>query len=427
MTLLRTRLVGGAMAAAVTLAAAGCGSSAGMTPSSTVSASQSTLPSSPTAAPSHARPSAAPDDDAFALSKADPIDSWRTSYLTSSMTFAVPGTVVATSRGDGSVDLVASGDAVLDSRPMAVDDAFHIGSMTKLFTAALIMQLDQEGALALDTTIDTWFPSAPNGSKITVAMLLEHESGLYELDFDLVGTVSNQELVDNVFAQPPIAEPGAEYQYLNAGYIILGRIAEEAAGKPYGDLVQARFIDPLNLENTYLDGYAEGPEAVKGYDLACDGATGDDCFGKPSTPTPVDSSPQWKGAWSAGGMVSTARDQAIWLRALVAGGVVDATHRQLMQNLTPLSSAYYSAAYGKAGVTPVQLGEGAGLATWSVPGVGNCLGHAGSIPGSNGIAAYCPDHDLSIAILNNLNPAGTTPGYPGLLELTPPALRAIGG
>src|SRR6476469_6858191 len=128
MTLLRTRLVGGAMAAAMMLAAAGCGSSAGMTPSSTVSASQSTLPSSPTAAPSPTRPSAAPDDDAFALSMADPIDSWRTSYLTSSMTFAVPGTVVATSRGDGSVDLVANGDAVLDSRPMAVDDAFHIGS-----------------------------------------------------------------------------------------------------------------------------------------------------------------------------------------------------------------------------------------------------------------------------------------------------------
>jgi hypothetical protein len=125
-------------------------------------------------------------------------------------------------------------------------------------------------------------------------------------------------------------------------------------------------------------------------------------------------------------MVRTAGDQAIWLRALVAGNVVHATHRQLMQNLTPLSSEYYSAAYAKGGITPVQLGEGAGLATWSVPGVGNCLGHAGSIPGSNGIAAYCPDAGLSIAILNNLNPAGTTPGYPGLVELTPAAVAAVG-
>ena len=226
--------------------------------------------------------------------------------------------------GDGPVRLVASGDAVAGARPAAIDDAFHIGSMTKLFTAALIMQLDQEGALSLDGTIDTWFPAAPNGSKITVQMLLEHESGLNELDFDLVGTATSQQLIDNVFTRPPIAEPGTEYQYLNAGYLILGRIAEKATGMPYADLVQARFIDPLDLKSTYLDGHGDGPEAVNGYDLACAGATGTDCLGKPSTAQAVDTSPQWKGAWSAGGMVSTGRDQAIWLRALVAGDIMEA-------------------------------------------------------------------------------------------------------
>jgi D-alanyl-D-alanine carboxypeptidase len=263
-------------------------------------------------------------------------------------------------------------------------------------------------------------------------MLLEHESGLYELDFSLVGTASNQQLIDNVFAQTPIAEPGTQYQYLNAGYIILGRIAEEASGKTYDELVQTRFIEPLDLQVTYLDGHGKGREAVTGYDLSCTSttgaaATGSDCLGLPSSPQAVDSSPQWTGAWSAGGMVSTARDQAVWLRALVVGDVLDQAHKQLMQTLTPLSSQYWSAAYAKGGITPVQLGEGAGLATWSVPGVGNCLGHAGSIPGSNGIAAYCPDHDLSIVILNNVNPAGTAPGYPGLVELTPTALQAVGG
>ncbi len=356
-----------------------------------------------------------------------PIDTWRTSFQTSSMTFSVPGTVVGVSRGDGPVELAASGDTILGSRPTAVDDAFHIGSMTKLFTAALIMQLDQEGVLSLGDTIDRWFPTAPNGSKITVLMLLQHESGLYELDMSLVGTATNEELVENVFAQTPIADPGTQYVYLNAGYIISGLIAEKAAGKPYDALVRSRFIDKLDLSGTFLDGYGPGPGAVNGYDLSCGTATGSDCLGKPSTPTAVQFSPQWKGAWSAGGMVSTARDQAVWLRALVTGDVVDAAHRQLMQNLTPLSSQYYSAAYAKAGIPPVQLGEGAGLASWNVPGVGKCLGHAGAIPGSNGIAAYCPDHDLSIAILSAINPAGTSPGYPGLLELAPAALRAAGG
>ncbi|GGF15886.1 hypothetical protein GCM10011399_07170 [Subtercola lobariae] len=229
------------------------------------------------------------------------------------------------------------------------------------------------------------------------------------------------------FAQTPIAEPGTEYQYLNAGYIILGRIAELAAGEPYDALIRARFIDALGLTSTYLDGYGTGPDALAGYDLTCGAGNGSDCLGKPSTPTATRPSPQWTGAWSAGGMVSSARDQAVWIRALVAGDVLDAAHKQVMQTLTPLSSAYYSGAYGKAGLTPVQLGEGAGLATWAVPGVGTCLGHAGSIPGSNGVAAYCPDAQLSIVILNDIDPAGTAPGYPGLVDLAPAALAALKG
>ena len=80
--------------------------------------------------------------------------------------FEVPGTVLGTSQGDAPVELVASGDTVIGVRQTAVDDAFHIGSMTKLFTAALIMQLDQEGVLSIGDTIDKWFPAAPNGSKI---------------------------------------------------------------------------------------------------------------------------------------------------------------------------------------------------------------------------------------------------------------------
>lgn len=364
---------------------------------------------------------------AFDEAMTSPLNTWRTSFEASSMAFSVPGTVLGASLGDGPAHLASNGDAVLGTTSIEDDDAFHIGSTTKLFTAALIMQLDQETVLSLGDTIDTWFPNAPNGSTITVQMLLEHESGLYELDMDLVGTASNQEIVDNVFAQTPIAEPGTEYQYLNAGYIILGRIAEEASGEPYEDLVQTRFIEAFDLKSTYLDGYGEGPEALTGYDLSCDGATESDCLGKPSKPDAVPSSPQWTGAWSAGGMVSTARDQVVWLRALVAGDVLDQAHKDLMANLTPLSQQYYSDAYGKAGITPVQLGEGAGLATWAVPGIGHCLGHAGSIPGSNGIAAYCLDKDLTIAILNNVNPAGTSPGYPGLVDLTPAALTALGG
>ncbi len=303
--------------------------------------------------------------------------------------------------------------------------------MTKLFTAALLFQLDGSGALSLDDTLDTWFPEAPNGDRITVRMLLQHESGLSELDMALVGVDTPQQVIDDVFSRPPVADPGTAYEYLNAGYIILGRVAEETSGRRYADLLRSRLIGPPGLHDTYLDeGGGSSSAPVSGYDLGCSGDTTiADCRGKPTGPIAVDPdpSPQWTGAWSAGGMVSTARDQAVWIRALVTGDVVSEAHRAEMAALTPLSASSYQEFYAATGLPAVQLGEGTGLTSWNVPGVGRCLGHAGAIPGSNGFAAYCPDTHLTVVALNTMNPAGLTPGYPGLPSLAPAALSALVG
>lgn len=363
-------------------------------------------------------------DAVFADRMAAALTQWRASPSTGPFAFEIPGTALAASLGDGEVVATASGEGE-PGAPLEPDAAFHIGSMTKLFTAALVMQLDEEDVLSLDDTIDRWFPAAPNGGAITVRMLLQHESGLDELDFDLVGHVAPQELIDDVFTRPPVFAPGTEYEYLNAGYIMLGRIAELAAETPYADLVDTRFIEPLDLTSTYLDGEGTGPEAVDGFVLVCDAGEGADCAKQFGTVEHQEASPQWTGAWSAGAMVSSARDQAVWIRALVGGDVVGEHHLEQMLELTPLSSEFYAATYDAAGVPAVQLGEGAGLATWSVPGVGACHGHAGAIPGSNGIAAFCPEADLAIVILNAIEPAGLTPGYPGLTPLTAGVLGAL--
>lgn len=378
----------------------------------------------PTPPPATESPSPPHPATAFSEAMREPLGAWRASPADSVLGFMIPGTAIAAAVDDAAPLAAASGQGA-SGVPLEPGDAFHIGSMTKLFTAALIMQLDEERLLSLEDTIDTWFPAAPNGGEITVLMLLQHESGLYELDFDLVGHVTPQELIDASLLQAPIAAPGTEYQYLNLGYILLGRIAELSAQAPYEELVRTRLVEPLGLTSTYVYAGGTGAGAVPGFELVCDAGEGLDCVRQATEVRPQAPSPQWPGAWSAGGMVSTAADQAVWLRALVAGDVVDAEHRALMRDLTPLSAAYYAAAYGKSGVTEVQLGEGAGLATWAVPGVGECHGHAGAIPGSNGIGAYCPDADLSIVVLNAINPAGTSPGYPGLLELAPAALAAL--
>ncbi len=349
---------------------------------------------------------------------------WRASPSTGPYAYTIPGTAVAASLADGEVVATASGEGdpgeALD--PAA---AFHIGSMTKLFTAALIMQLDDEGILSLDDTIEGWFPAAPNGADITVRMLLQHESGLAELDFDLVGHVTPQELIDQVFVQAPVFAPATEYEYLNAGYIMLGRIAELAAETPYEELVRTRFIEPLDLTSTYLDGAGTGPQAVNGFVLVCATGEGADCLKQQGTVEPQAPSPQWPGAWSAGSMVSSAADQAVWIRALVGGDIVTTGHLEQMLTITENSREFYAATYDASGVPHVQLGEGAGLATWEIPGVGLCHGHAGAIPGSNGIAAYCPEQALAIVILNAIEPAGLTPGYPGLTPLTAGVLWAL--
>lgn len=363
-------------------------------------------------------------DAVFADRMAAALTQWRASPSTGPFAFEIPGTALAASLGDGEVVATASGEGE-PGVPLAPDATFHIGSMTKLFTAALVMQLDQEGVLSLGDTIDRWFPAAPNGGTITVRMLLQHESGLDELDFDLVGHVTPQQLVDDVFTRAPVFAPGTEYEYLNAGYIMLGRIAELAAETPYAELVDTRFIEPLGLTSTYLDGEGSGPEAVDGFVLVCDAGEGADCAKQFGTVEHQETSPQWTGAWSAGAMVSSARDQAHWIRALVGGDVVDERHLEQMLEITPLSSEFFTATYGAQGVPAVQLGEGTGLATWNVPGVGRCHGHAGAIPGSNGIAAYCPEAGLAIVILNAIEPAGLTPGYPGLTPLTAGALGAL--
>ncbi|UOQ61481.1 beta-lactamase family protein [Leucobacter rhizosphaerae] len=363
-------------------------------------------------------------DAAFADRMAAALTQWRASPSTGPFAFEIPGTALAASLGDGEVVATASGEGAPDTA-LAPDDTFHIGSMTKLFTAALIMQLDEEGVLSLDDTIDAWLPAAPNGGTITVRMLLQHESGLAELNFDNVGKVEPQALIDEVFTETPVFDPGTEYEYLNAGYIMLGRIAELAAEDPYDVQVDTRFIEPLKLTSTYLDGAGSGAEAVDGFVLTCDAGEGADCAGQFGTVEAQSASPQWPGAWSAGSMVSSARDQAVWIRALVDGDVVDDAHLAEMLELTPNSEEFYAATYDAAKVPPVQLGEGAGLATWDVPGVGHCHGHAGAIPGSNGIAAYCPEVDLAVVILNAIEPAGLTPGYPGLTSLTAGTLGAL--
>ena len=127
---------------------------------------------------------------------------------------------------------------------MSVDDHFRIGSNTKTMTSTVILQLVQEGKLALDDPIGKYIPGVPNGDQITIAQLSEMRSGLYSYTFDprFNETLDKQpqkvwtpqELMDIAFTHPPNAEPGTTFEYSNTNIILLGMVIEQLTGRPLG-------------------------------------------------------------------------------------------------------------------------------------------------------------------------------------------------
>ena len=154
----------------------------------------------------------------------------------------VPGYLVLLRAPQGEF-VAASGTTKLgtDSLPTA-DTHFRIASITKTMTSAATLLLAQEGKLSLDDPVTKYIPDVPNGDNITIAQLLEMRSGLYSftdstaittsLDDDPTKVWKPQQLLDIAFAQPPNFAPGAEYEYSNTNYVLLGLIVEKLEGQP---------------------------------------------------------------------------------------------------------------------------------------------------------------------------------------------------
>jgi len=331
----------------------------------------------------------------------------------------VPGlAATVTTSEDDQVAESAAVSGVADppgSTPLTDRDRFHVGSITKTFTAALIMQLDQDGVLSLDDTISNWI-DFPNGDEITVEMLLGHTSGIpeyYTLDgFDV--EAPPEESVALAGTAPLLFVPGSAFEYANSNYLLLGLIAEEITGSTWEQEVRTRFLEPLALTDTYVwTGEPEGT-TVTGARAECDEIGEPSC--EPTRPlpqVPVTDSAFWTTSWAAGAMVSTSRDLARWMRALVEGDVVDRDHVDLMITPTPESIEFFaeSAPNGPLKVT----GTGLGLITYEIDGVGTAHGHNGQVPGFIANAAHLLDASLTVAFTSNFE---QTDGLATLGELT---------
>lgn len=143
--------------------------------------------------------------------------------------------------------------------PIATSDIFEMASVSKQFTAMTIMMLKEEGLLDYDEPIEKYLPNLPYKG-IMIRHLLTHTSGLPDYytvmdehwDKDKVAT--NQDIIEYLikYAPPRIFEPGAQYQYSNTGYVLLGSITEAVSGQPFEQFTKERIFDPFQMTSTAI-------------------------------------------------------------------------------------------------------------------------------------------------------------------------------
>lgn len=205
------------------------------------------------------------------------------------------------------------GDAVMEwDVPNTPDTKFRIGSVTKQFTAALVLQQVEEGTIDLDGTIRDYLPEYPagQGDAVTIHHLLSHTSGIpsytgfpdmeaFKRDpFEPDSFITRFQDLELEF------EPGSEWRYSNSGYYLLGVILERVTGTPYDELLRERLLAPLGLDDTGYDHYHEVIEGMaEGYVRDGLGYRVADYL---DTNLP----------YSAGMMYSTPRDLLAWDRAV---------------------------------------------------------------------------------------------------------------
>ncbi len=188
------------------------------------------------------------------------------------------------------------GFADLEHRvPVKPETVFQSGSVGKQFTATLIMQLVQDGKLALDDSIRKWLPEGPaEWNAVTIRHMLGHLSGLRTLPYgtmDMRKDYSESDLVELMAKISPANKPGEKWAYNNGAYVLLGIIANRATGKFYGDLLQEKLFGPLKMETArIIREQPIIPNRAKGYERNGRGDLVNQMWVSPSLNTTADGS-----------------------------------------------------------------------------------------------------------------------------------------
>lgn len=257
-----------------------------------------------------------PDEDAAEDSKLESIRNLAESYVN----FA-HGTGVVVGYGKDELTSLAYGVRNIKTQePLSADDLFDIGSITKNFTAVTLLLLQEEGKVDLDQTIDKWFPDFEKGDKITVRMLLNHTSGIFEWNEydDLEG------IVDKVNGKFNF-EPGTDWSYSNTNFVIAGLIINKVAGKDASEVIREKILDTLGMTHTFMKNFEEYPFEEKAH-----GHTFDE-YGN------IELYDLNERFWTAGGIISNAEDMFKYAHALFNGELLSEESLEQMLDFVKVS------------------------------------------------------------------------------------------
>lgn len=272
--------------------------------------------------------------------------------------------------------------------PNTPETKFRIGSVTKQFTAAAIMQLHEKGLLSLSDTLDKYIPDYPKGNMVTIHNLLTHTSGIfnYTNDKDFSDIIMRKKLtVDSLIEEfkniPYDFEPGTRYSYSNSGYILLGYILEKITGNTYAQYINDNIFTKFSLNNS---GYDDHIKIIKnranGYSLEGEEKILSNCeFIDMSIP------------YAAGSLYSTVEDLYNWNNNLFEYKVVgeESVNQMISKHVDAGGGVFYG--YGLL-TAEIELEGKSRKKIW----------HGGGINGFLTSNSLFPDDDIQIIMITNV-------------------------
>jgi CubicO group peptidase (beta-lactamase class C family) len=271
---------------------------------------------------------------------------------------------------------------------------FEIGSITKQFTAALIMKLQEQGKLHVDDPLNTYLPAHNFPSTITLRRLLTHTSGLADYTTFpayagwATSGVSEETLLTAVSQVPLLFQPGTQWSYSNSNYFALGAVIENVTGQSYEANLEQYIIQPFALTSTYYSLPPPSQSAI-GYTMSTTGLV---------PALVVDRS----APFAAGALSSSVYDLVAWNHALISGAVVSPASFKEMTTAVPVTVGDGSGSYGFG----LELGAFNGRPT---------IWHDGAINGFNAASEAILDSGFTVEVLVNRDGANPVSIVTGIM------------